>query len=157
MAGGISAADIEAQLVTHSSVDLSEEDTVKDHPTAAAAAAASTTAANGTAASAAQPEPLLADSASNGSSSRHALNSSSFSSSSVVDGSSGSSNKRPRAGAEKLCYVCEARDANAVLLECGHGGVCYECALGLVRQRRERSCPICRVSLTCVSSLTLPS
>jgi Zinc finger, C3HC4 type (RING finger) len=48
--------------------------------------------------------------------------------------------------ADKLCYVCVAREANAVLLECGHGGVCYDCALGLVQQRRERSCPICRVS-----------
>jgi Zinc finger, C3HC4 type (RING finger) len=140
MAGGISAADIEAQLVTHTSVDLSEEDTTKDNRTSATAATASTS--NGSTATAAQPVPLLADS---NSTSHHALNSST-SSSSVGDSSSSSSNKRPRAGAEKLCYVCEARDANAVLLECGHGGVCYECALGLVRQRRERSCPICRVS-----------
>jgi Zinc finger, C3HC4 type (RING finger) len=153
MAGGISAADIEAQLVTHSSVDLNEEDRVKDHSTTTDHSAA---AANGTAvSSAAQPEPMLADS--NGGSSRHALNSSSTSSSSVADGSNSSNNKRPRAGAEKLCYVCEARDANAVLLECGHGGVCYECALGLVRQRRERSCPICRVSATYSSSTTSPT
>jgi len=45
---------------------------------------------------------------------------------------------------EKLCYVCESHPANAVLLECGHGGICYECGQGLVNQRTERSCPICR-------------
>ncbi|KAG5182409.1 hypothetical protein JKP88DRAFT_348857 [Tribonema minus] len=49
--------------------------------------------------------------------------------------------------ADKLCYVCEGRPANAVLLECGHAGICYECGQGLVKQRRERSCPICRVTI----------
>jgi hypothetical protein len=48
-------------------------------------------------------------------------------------------------GRGKFCYVCEARPANAVLLECGHGGICYECGQGLVKQRVERSCPLCRV------------
>ena len=28
-----------------------------------------------------------------------------------------------------LCIICFERSKNAVFLECGHGGVCYNCAI----------------------------
>ena len=46
-------------------------------------------------------------------------------------------------GVAKMCYVCETNAANAVLLDCGHGGICYEDATGLL-ERGNRMCPICR-------------
>ena len=47
-----------------------------------------------------------------------------------------------------LCYLCSDRPADAVLIECGHGGLCAECADSLWRrgahQPAGRSCPLCR-------------
>ena len=46
------------------------------------------------------------------------------------------------------CYLCSDRPADAVLIECGHGGLCAECADSLWRrgahQPAGRSCPLCR-------------
>ena len=41
---------------------------------------------------------------------------------------------------------CTAR-RNAVLMECGHGGLCFECGQALV-SRAPRLCPICRAPIT---------
>ncbi len=40
------------------------------------------------------------------------------------------------------CFVCVERPADAVLLECGHSGLCVECANVLWDQGRR--CPLCR-------------
>lgn len=45
------------------------------------------------------------------------------------------------------CYVCFTEDHDAVLLECGHGGVCFACARSLAT-RHPRTCPICRMPIT---------
>lgn len=53
-------------------------------------------------------------------------------------------------GAPVECLICCSCDADAVLLECGHGGVCFGCArriLGQVDASR-RHCPLCRVRVT---------
>jgi hypothetical protein len=42
----------------------------------------------------------------------------------------------------KACFVCLDGPPNAVLLECGHGGLCAACAERLWQGRR--SCPLCR-------------
>jgi hypothetical protein len=42
----------------------------------------------------------------------------------------------------KLCYVCMTSGANGVLMECGHGGLCYQCGLELARKGQQ--CPLCR-------------
>jgi hypothetical protein len=48
------------------------------------------------------------------------------------------------------CYLCMDRQADAVLIECGHGGMCAVCATALWRRAAaapaaERRCPLCRV------------
>lgn len=43
--------------------------------------------------------------------------------------------------AEKLCVVCEERNVDTVLLECGHMVLCSECAPPVVQKN---SCPLCR-------------
>jgi hypothetical protein len=46
---------------------------------------------------------------------------------------------------EKECFICIANRADAVLLPCGHSGLCYECATSVVKGPGEfRHCPICR-------------
>ena len=42
----------------------------------------------------------------------------------------------------KSCFVCLDSAPNAILLECGHGGLCVACAERL--WQRGRRCPLCR-------------
>ena len=39
-----------------------------------------------------------------------------------------------RATEENLCYLCYTDAPNAVLLNCGHAGICYTCAVALVKK-----------------------
>ena len=41
--------------------------------------------------------------------------------------------------ATELCYTCLDNAADAMLLDCGHKGICLICAM-----RIERRCPLCR-------------
>jgi len=43
---------------------------------------------------------------------------------------------------ENLCYICENHVSNAILAECGHGGVCCECVVKLIDKKNE--CMECR-------------
>jgi len=45
-------------------------------------------------------------------------------------------------GDEKQCIVCFSSPQNAVFMNCGHGGVCYECALE--SWERDNGCLLCR-------------
>jgi len=47
---------------------------------------------------------------------------------------------------ENLCYLCWANEPNALLMTCGHGGICYECAIALVNKKNE--CMQCREIVT---------
>ncbi|KAJ8599228.1 hypothetical protein CTAYLR_006384 [Chrysophaeum taylorii] len=49
----------------------------------------------------------------------------------------------------KLCYVCCVEKRDAVIMECGHGGVCFSCGKNLAA-RHPRSCPICRQPISAV-------
>ena len=40
------------------------------------------------------------------------------------------------------CLICADKYANAVIMGCGHGGVCFECAVKM--QQKAGACPICR-------------
>jgi len=40
------------------------------------------------------------------------------------------------------CFVCESKEADAVVMECGHGGMCYECAM--LGWQTSNKCHICR-------------
>jgi len=41
-----------------------------------------------------------------------------------------------------LCSVCFASPPDSVYMECGHGGICYQCALDIWRTSEE--CYLCR-------------
>lgn len=41
------------------------------------------------------------------------------------------------------CYICCERRADAVVMECGHGGMCFKCAQQLVVTPPSQ-CPVCR-------------
>ena len=41
-----------------------------------------------------------------------------------------------------LCYICENNESNAIIAECGHGGVCCDCVVKSVEQKNE--CMECR-------------
>ena len=43
---------------------------------------------------------------------------------------------------EEMCVVCYDNQQNAVLLTCGHGSLCFSCAVDVYRSTRE--CPLCR-------------
>ena len=42
----------------------------------------------------------------------------------------------------KVCYICVEKPCNAVVMNCGHGGVCYDCALEFVKKKNQ--CMQCR-------------
>ncbi len=52
------------------------------------------------------------------------------------------------AAPQQPCYLCMDRRPGAVLVECGHGGLCAACAMALWRRSAaapgERRCPLCR-------------
>ncbi|CAD8098071.1 unnamed protein product [Paramecium primaurelia] len=41
-----------------------------------------------------------------------------------------------------ICIVCYERGPNAVFMNCGHGGTCYQCAIDIWKQKTE--CYLCR-------------
>jgi len=43
---------------------------------------------------------------------------------------------------KESCFVCECDEADAVIMNCGHGGICYECAL--IGWEKSKKCYICR-------------
>lgn len=49
---------------------------------------------------------------------------------------------------ENLCYLCFDSPPNAVLMQCGHGGICYECANALVKKKNE--CMECRCTVEAI-------
>jgi len=49
------------------------------------------------------------------------------------------------------CWVCFEGPAEAVLLQCGHAGLCLRCAENLWRTRA--SCPMCRQSIELIARL----
>ena len=40
------------------------------------------------------------------------------------------------------CLICFDREPNSVFMNCGHGGICYECALDVWKKSSE--CYLCR-------------
>ena len=52
---------------------------------------------------------------------------------------------------EKECLICLEQDADAILMDCGHGGVCYNCALEIWKASSE--CHLCREKIKSVYQL----
>jgi len=59
-------------------------------------------------------------------------------------------------GAEDKCWICFDGPRDAVLLECGHGGMCASCAKRVLR-RKGRFCPMCRQPVVQMVQLRLES
>ena len=49
---------------------------------------------------------------------------------------------------EKLCYLCYANPSDAVLMSCRHGGICYDCAVTMVKKKNE--CMECRGTIEAI-------
>ena len=41
-----------------------------------------------------------------------------------------------------LCTICFTGAINTVLLDCGHGGICLDCAIDAMK--KNNTCPFCR-------------
>ena len=54
---------------------------------------------------------------------------------------------------EATCYVCMAMPASAILLECGHVGICLDCAVRLCATTRR--CPLCRKPISRVREIEI--
>jgi hypothetical protein len=50
----------------------------------------------------------------------------------------------------QCCYICMSDEQNAVFMPCGHGGVCYECAINAWKKKQSAapSCPQCRLPVS---------
>lgn len=55
---------------------------------------------------------------------------------------------------ENLCFVCFSDPPDSILLECGHAGMCCDCATRLLEGDIERAkCPICRAQVAQVAEI----
>ena len=52
-------------------------------------------------------------------------------------------------GDGSVCWICWQEPPTAVLMECGHGGLCTPCAERCWR-KRPHLCPMCRQRITMV-------
>ena len=43
---------------------------------------------------------------------------------------------------DKTCLICFDKETDAIFMDCGHGGVCYECAIEIWKSTNE--CHLCR-------------
>lgn len=46
------------------------------------------------------------------------------------------------------CMICFDEDSDAIFMDCGHGGVCYDCALEIWKTSNE--CHLCRKEIVSV-------
>lgn len=46
------------------------------------------------------------------------------------------------ASISKQCLICCSEEANAVIMDCGHGGICYSCSIEM--WKTQKTCHICR-------------
>ncbi len=46
---------------------------------------------------------------------------------------------------DNSCYLCCSKAANALLMSCGHGGICYDCAIEIVQKNNQ--CMQCRQTI----------
>ena len=54
-----------------------------------------------------------------------------------------------------VCALCFDQSPNAVLMECGHGGICYRCGIRLVKLKEK--CPLCRESVDLILKIDIIS
>ena len=54
-----------------------------------------------------------------------------------------------------VCYICFTARPDACFMECGHGGLCFDCA-SLIARKRPHACPFCRNRIAQVLRITGP-
>ena len=54
---------------------------------------------------------------------------------------------------ESLCIICFSNKPNSVFLECGHGGVCLDCAIDTMK--RNNACTLCRKEVVQILEIEL--
>ena len=52
---------------------------------------------------------------------------------------------------ERLCYICYSRPSDAILVSCGHGGVCYDCMS--MHVKKEGNCMECRAKVEGIAQI----
>ena len=52
-----------------------------------------------------------------------------------------------------LCTLCCSSPLNGVIMECGHSGICFNCATKLLRHKKK--CPLCRNSIEFVLKIDI--
>ena len=60
--------------------------------------------------------------------------------------------KRTEDGEEKLCYLCFEKAPNAIFLDCGDGGICYDCGEVIVK-KKNTECMECRKEIKMICKL----
>ena len=45
---------------------------------------------------------------------------------------------------EKECLICLENKCDAVIMNCGHGGICFECSTRLTVKKTDQKCHLCR-------------
>ena len=55
---------------------------------------------------------------------------------------------------QKECCICFDEKPDAVIMECGHGGICYECGKHLLAND-PHVCHLCRVDISYVLKMDL--
>ena len=58
-----------------------------------------------------------------------------------------------RSSGEDVCFICMEQQQDAVLLECGHSGLCVACASSLWAQ--DRRCPLCRKRINSIMRIVM--
>jgi len=52
-----------------------------------------------------------------------------------------------------LCYLCYEQESDAILMNCGHGGVCYKCVVPLIKKKNQ--CMECRSVVDSIHKIDL--
>jgi len=53
---------------------------------------------------------------------------------------------------QKVCMICCSEEPNAVIMDCGHGGLCYSCSIELWKV--QKCCHICRREISQVLEIS---
>jgi hypothetical protein len=52
----------------------------------------------------------------------------------------------------KDCIICYGNDCDGMITPCGHSGICYDCAIKLLKE--EKDCHICRMKIKSVLKIS---
>ena len=53
----------------------------------------------------------------------------------------------------RICALCFDLPSDAVVMECGHGGICFRCGIKLMKMKE--NCPLCRNSVSLILKIDM--